>query len=257
MSDPRRPDGYDPNRPYWSQPPEQIPPPDPAYGGYYSYPSYVPSAAHNPTEPLPPYWTQTQYPPTAPPPPPQDSPPGPPKSPRWLWGVAGAAVTLVIGLVIALVIANGSSQDDTAVAPLPPMPDPTTTNPLPTTTRTAAPIPIPIPTASPQTPGPATTATPWPTTTDAAATETVVYTVTGVGRAISITYIDTGGVLQMEFNVVLPWSRQVVMSPTTARAASVTVINVGREISCSITLNGDQAEYRTGSGLTICSSIGR
>lgn len=261
MSDPRRPEGYDPNRPQWSQPTEQMgspyPPVDPAYGATYSYPGYVPSApplGPETTQQLPPYWTQTQYQP--PPPPPGEPPPGPPKSPRWLWVLAGAAVTLVVGLVVALVIANGSTRDDTAVAPLPPMPEPSTTVPLPTTTRTTA--PRPTTTTSPETSAPATSASPGSptTTTDAAATETVVYNVTGEGRAISITYVDTGGMLQMEFNVVLPWSRQVALSPSTAKAASVTVINVGREVNCSISLNGTQTVQRSGTGLTICSSVG-
>ena len=92
--------------------------------------------------------------------------------------------------------------------------------------------------------------------TEEAATESVVYNVSGEGRAISITYVDTGGILQMEFNVALPWSREVSLSPSTVKAASVTVINVGRDISCSITLNGTQTEQRSGNGLTICSSIG-
>ena len=60
----------------------------------------------------------------------------------------------------------------------------------------------------------------------------------------------------MEFNVVLPWSRQVALSPSTAKAASVTVINVGREVNCSISLNGTQTVQRSGTGLTICSSVG-
>jgi len=254
MSDPRRPDGYDPNRPYWSQPTEQFPPADPAYGGYYSYPSYVPPASDT-TRELPAYWTQTQYQPPQPAPP--EPPAEPPNSPRWLWLLAGAAVTLVIGLVVALVIANGSNRDDTAVAPLPPMPEPTTTLPIPTlTTRTAAPRPTRTPTTTPEIPPPITTPPDTDTTTDPTATETVVYSVTGLGRAISITYVDTGGVLQMEFNAALPWSKQVTLSRSTARAASVTVINVGREIACSITLNGVQAERQSGTGLTICSLVG-
>ena len=259
MSDPRRPEGYDPNRPLWSQPTEQLgsqyPSVDPAYGSPYGYPGYVPSApppGPEPTQQLPAYWTQTQYQP--PPPPPSQPPPGPPKSPRWLWVLAGVAVMLVVGLVIALVIANGSARDDTAVAPLPPMPEPSTTVQVPTTTRTTAPRPT---TTSPQTSAPAAPSPGSPTlSTDAAATETVVYNVTGEGRAISITYVDTGGMLQMEFNVVLPWSREVALSPSTAKAASVTVINVGREIGCSITLNGAQMQQRSGTGLTICSAVG-
>ncbi len=276
MSDPHRPGGWDrhqdpyqdPNQPQWSPPTEQMrpayPPVDPAYGGYYGYPGYPPpqrGPETNDTQILPPYWTQTQYPPPPPPPPPDEPPPGPPKSPRWLWLAAGGAVALVIGLVIALVVVYGSTRDDTAIPPLPPMPEPTTTAPPPTTTpRTTAPTPTTTtePTTEPQTTEPSSTepTTSKPTTTEEAATESVVYAVSGEGRAISITYVDTGGILQMEFNVALPWSREVSLAPSTVKAASVTVINVGREISCSITLNGTQTEQRSGNGLTICSSIG-
>ena len=243
MSDPHRPGGYDPNRP-----------PDPAYGGYYSYPSYVPPGAPGPTQPLPTYWTQTQYQSPPPPMPPQQPPPDRPKSPRWLWLVAGGAVTLVIALVIALIVANGSDREDTAVSPLPSMPESSSKAPLPTTTRRS--VPRPTRTMPPPMPSPtAPTAAP-PPSTDEAATESVVYTVSGQGRAISITYVDAGGMLQMEFNVALPWSREVSLSATTAQAASVTVINVGREISCSITLNGTVTQEHSGTGLTICSSMG-
>jgi hypothetical protein len=157
--------------------------------------------------------------------------------------------------VLALVIANGSSQEDTAVAPLPPMPEPTTPFAPPTTTRITT--PAPATTTAPRTSEPATEPPmPGTTTTDEAATETVLYNVTGPGRAISITYVDTGDILQMEFNVVLPWSREVSLSPSAARAASVTVINVGRDVSCSISLNGALQQERSGSGLTICTLIG-
>ena len=37
----------------------------------------------------------------------------------------------------------------------------------------------------------------------------MIYEVTGDGRAINITYVDTGSVLQTEFNVMLPWSKEV------------------------------------------------
>ena len=275
MSDPQRSGGWDryqdpqqyPNQPQWSQPTEQMsptyPPVDPAYGGYYGYPGYPPPRGPetNDTQILPPYWTQTQYQPPPPPPPPDEPPPGPPKSPRWLWLVAGGAVAIVIGLVVALLVTYGSTRDDTAIGPLPPMPEPSTTVPPPTTTRTTTPTPTPTTeptTTEPQTTEPSTSepTTSRPTTTEEAATESVVYNVSGEGRAISITYVDTGGILQMEFNVALPWSREVSLSPSTVKAASVTVINVGRDISCSITLNGTQTEQRSGNGLTICSSIG-
>jgi Mycobacterium membrane protein len=276
MSDPRRPAGYDPNGPQWAQPTE--PPADyhysgmnpgmspdvyPAYGNYYSYPSYVPPTTARPTEQLPPYWTQTQYP--SPAPPPAEPPPPSPKSRRWLWLAAGGAVVLVIGLVLALVIAHGSSRDDTLVAPLPPMPESSPHVPLPRDETPPAWTPPTIPTpprrtatatAEPAVPVVPPPAGGIPTTTQPAATENVVYSVTGPGRAISITYVDTGGVLQMEFNVVLPWTREVVLTPSASRAASVTVINVGRDINCSVTLNGTVTRQRTGSGLTICSSLG-
>lgn len=253
MSDPRRPDGGEPNR-QWSQPTEPLGGrypqyTDPAYAGQYTYPSYVPPAVPNPTEPLPPYWTQSQYPPptgAAPPPP----PPEPPKSPRWLWIVAAVAVLLVVGLVIALVIANGSSREDTVVAPLPPMLEPSLTTTAPTTTSR-------IPTTTSRTP--TTTSMPGvgPTeTTTPGATDDVVYSVTGDGRAISITYVDSGGVMQTEFNVVLPWTREVSLTAPASTAASVTILNVGREITCSVTVNGTQVRQRTGRGLTLCTAIG-
>ncbi|MCV7225349.1 MmpS family protein [Mycolicibacterium komossense] len=247
MSDQRRPDGPDENRPHWSQPTQQLGYTDPAYSGQYTYPSYVPPSAPHPTEALPPYWTQTtQYPPQGTPP--GEPPPGPPKSPRWLWIVAALAVLLVVGLVIALVIANGSSKDDTVVAPLPPMPEPSASS-APSTTTTRAPT----------TNRPSTTAAIPPTATTTAepgTTENVVYSVTGQGRAISITYVDAGGVLQMEFNVVLPWTRQVSLTAPASNAASVTVLNVGREVTCSVTVDGTQVRERSGTGLTICASLG-
>jgi hypothetical protein len=253
MSDQRRPDGTDPNAPRWSQPTQQFGQTDPAYSGQYTYPAYVPSSAPNPTEQLQPYWTQTnqyQQPGRQPGSQPGEPPPGPPKSPRWLWIVAGLAVLLVVGLVIALVIANGSSKQDTVVAPLPPLPEPSSTA-APSTTRT----PTTTATTAPRSTAvvPPSTA---PSTTESGATETVDYTVSGQGRAISITYVDAGGVLQTEFNVVLPWSREVSLTSPASAAASVTVLNVGREVTCSISVDGTQVRQRSGAGLTICASAG-
>ncbi len=185
-----------------------------------------------------------QYPPGEPPQPP--SPEGP-KSPRWLWIVAGIAVLMVIGLVIALVIVN-SSRQQTVVAPLPSMTEPSFTTPTPTTTS-RAPIPVfPLPTL-PSTPSTTSPSTP-------GATETVEYDVSGDGRAINITYVDTGGVLQTEFNVMLPWNKTVELAQPAEDSASVSIINVGREVNCSITVNGVQVQQRTGAGLTICTAAG-
>ncbi len=185
-----------------------------------------------------------QYPPGEPPQPPSSEGPN---APRWLWFVAGIAVLMVIGLVIALVIVN-SSRQQTVVAPLPSMTAPSFTTPTPTTTsRTPLPVfPLPTLPSTPSTTGPSTPG----------ATETVVYDVSGDGRAINITYVDTGGVLQTEFNVMLPWSKTVELAQPAEDSASVSIINVGREVNCSITVNGAQVQQRTGAGLTICTATG-
>ena len=229
---------------------------DPAYASQAPYgPTYQPPAGPAPTEPLPgypphgydPYATGQyggQYPPGGPPRPPE---PDGPKSPRWLWIVAGVAILTVIGLVIALVIVNSSKQD-TLVAPLPTVQEPTTTRSAPTTTpRPTIPV-FPLPTL-PSTPSTTDPSTP-------GAMETVVYNVSGDGRAINITYVDTGGVLQTEFNVMLPWSKEVDLAEPAENSASVSIITVGREVSCSITVNGAQVQQRTGAGLTICTAAG-
>jgi MmpS family membrane protein len=229
---------------------------DPAYANQAPYgPTYQAPAGPAPTERLPayppygydPYATGQygQYPPGGGPPQPPE--PEDPKSPRWLWIVAGLAILTVIGLVIALVIVNSSKQD-TVVAPLPSVPEPTSTTPT-TTQRPVIPVfPLPTLPSAPSTTSPSIPATP-------GATETVLYNVSGDGRAINITYVDTGGVLQTEFNVMLPWSKEVQLAQPAENSASVSIINVGREVSCSITVNGVQVQQRTGAGLTICTAV--
>jgi cytoskeletal protein RodZ len=175
--------------------------------------------------------------------PPGAGPPARPKSPRWLWIVAGAAVLLVLALVIALVIANGSAKNQTVVAPLPAMPRSSTPASKSASSTTAAP--------SSSTTSPTSTSG---ATTSAAAAQTVVYSVTGQGHAISITYIDDGGVRQTEFNVVLPWTKQVSLS--TQDTASVTIVNLGHDITCSVTVGGAQVQQRTGVGFTVCNAAG-
>jgi hypothetical protein len=248
MTDSRPGSPSEPTEPLGNQYPAYT---DPAYAGQSPYtPSYaapVNPPGANPTEPLPQYWTQTygQGPPGMPP----QQPPEPPKSPRWLWIAAGAAVLVVVGLVVALVIANSSSKKQTVVAPIPAMPSPSTTPPLPTTTRSPTPM-LPLPTI-PFIPSP-------PTSTSVApgATETVVYQVTGRGRAINITYVDTGSLMQTEFNVLLPWRKEVELPKPAQDSASVTIINVGRDVTCTVTVAGVQVRERTGAGLTICSASG-
>jgi hypothetical protein len=256
MTDSPRRDGSEPIQPVGNRYPEYT---DPAYASQAPYgPTYQAPATPAPTEQLPayspfgydPYATGqygAQHPQGEPPEPP--SPDGP-KAPRWLWFVAGIAVLMVIGLVIALVIVN-SSRQQTVVAPLPSMTEPSFTTPTPTTSpRPTIPVfPLPTLPSTPSTSGPTAPSVP-------GATETVVYEVSGDGRAINITYVDTGGVLQTEFNVMLPWSKEVELAQPAEDSASVSIINVGREVNCSITVNGVQVQQRSGAGLTICTATG-
>ncbi|GAC1647928.1 MAG: MmpS family transport accessory protein [Mycobacterium sp.] len=230
---------------------------DPAYASQTPHgPTYQGPPGPAPTERLPAYSLSSynppatgqygsQYPPGEPP-----QPPDGPKSPRWLWVVAAIAVLTVIGLIVALVIVNSSKQE-TVVAPLPSAPAPATTKPTPATTPAPG-IPVfPLPTlpSTPANTGPTSPSTP-------GATESVGYNVSGDGRAINTTYVDTGGVLQTEFNVMLPWSKQVQLAQPAKDSASVSVINVGRQVSCSITVSGVHLQQRTGTGLTICTGSG-
>ena len=248
MTDTPRRDGPEPTQPMGPGYPSYPAYSDPAYAGQTPYgPTYQGSYVPPPTEQLPQYGSYgydpyatgqygTQYPPG-------EAPPGPtePKSPRWLWVVAAMAVLLVVGMVIALVVANSSKQE-TVVAP---MPEPTTTTTrIPTTT---SPTPTPIIPAPPITP-PSESVTP-------GATETVVYEVNGDGRALNIIYVDTGSLLQTEFNVMLPWRKEVELPSPAGDSASITVINVGRNVTCSVSINGVQVQQNTGAGLTICTAL--
>jgi hypothetical protein len=256
MTDSPRREGADPTQPLGYSYPGYT---DPAYASQAPYgPSYQAPIAPPPTERLPayspygydPYATGQygqQFSPGEP-----SQPPGPdgPKSPRWLWIVAAVAVLAVVGLVIALVIVNSSKQD-TVVAPLPSLREPSFTTPTPTTTSRIPTIPVlPLPTLPTRhpTPPPGGSVTP-------GAIDSVIYNVNGDGRAINITYVDNGGVLQTEFNVMLPWSKQVELAQPAKNSASISIINVGREVSCSVTINGMMVEQRTGAGLTICSAV--
>lgn len=256
MTNTPRGDGPDPTQPLGPSYPGYS---DPAYAGQSPYgPAYQAPPPNDQTRQLPPYspygydpygtgqYGTGQYGPPYPPAEPPEGPPSP-KSPRWLWVVAAVAVLLVVGLVIALVVVNSSKQD-TVVAP-PPMPEPSATTTRPPSTTSQRPLPpiVPVPTAPSTTP-PSESATP-------GTTESVVYEVTGTGRAINITYVDTGSLLQTEFNVVLPWRKEVQLPSPAEDSASLTIINVGRQVSCSVTVNGVQVQSNTGNGLTICTAV--
>ncbi|MDT5321150.1 MAG: hypothetical protein QOD88_3672 [Mycobacterium sp.] len=230
-----------------TQRPRQPSPPytDPAYSGQSSYPPpYYPGSspdlnATHPTEKLPQYWLHGQHPADQPT---EEPTSGRPKAPRWLWIAAAAAVVLVTALVIALVIANGTARRQTAVPPLPAMPS--SQNPVPTTS--------PSPSASAS--EPTTTATSQPA--DASAMQTVSYNVTGEGRAISITYVDNDGMMQTEFNVGLPWSKEVSLPASSSRTPNVAIVNIGHDVTCSVTVDGVEINQRTGAGLTVCNGSG-
>ncbi|OIN78047.1 hypothetical protein BST29_21585 [Mycobacterium malmoense] len=264
MNDPRRPERLSsplreagPAGPHGSPYPPSVDPAyadqapyAPTYGGYLPHWSqWAPSFNEtNPTKQLPLYWQQVQPPPGELPPeglaPP---PPGGPKSPRWLWIAAGATVLLVVGLVIALILVNEAIKTQTAVPPLPAMPEPSTPTP---STRALPPPRILVPPPPPS-------ESPTPTqTTGPAAMQTVVYSITGEGRAISVMYIDTGDVIQTEFNVALPWSKQVSLSKSAIHPANVTIVNIGHNVTCSVTVAGVQVSQRVGVGLTICDARG-
>jgi hypothetical protein len=179
-----------------------------------------------------------------------------------LWVVAAVAALLVAGLVLALFVVSGSPRDSTVAAPMPqttsaassPTTRPSPTTPrVPITTTTRLPMPTaterPSPTDSVE---PSTPTLPGETTESPTGSETVVYSVTGEGRAINITYVDSGGVMQTEFNVALPWSKEVSLSAPAKGSASVAVVNVGRDVTCSISVNGAQIRQRSGRGRTIC-----
>lgn len=260
MNDPRRPGRFSPPLPgsgtAGPQGPPYPPPADPAYADQTwpyapTYGAQIPQWAPslNDTAELPSYWRR-ELPPSGEAPPESPPPPGGPKSPRWLWFAAGAAVLVVVALVIALVVANDAIRTQTAVPPLPGMPGSSETPSMPTPPTRTSPSrtlrPVPPPSAS---------LTP-PETSVPGAMQDVVYTVSGDGRAISIVYIGTGDVVQTEFNVALPWSKRVSLSKSAAHPANVTVVNFGHDVTCSVTVAGVQVTQRVGVGLTVCDTRG-
>jgi hypothetical protein len=248
MNDPRRSE-HTRSAQEWTEETRRIRQPypqyvDPAYSGQSSYspPSYPGSApnanANHPTDKIPQYWLHGQPPPDQPP---EEPTPRRPKAPRWLWIAAAAAVLLVSALVIALVLANGTARKQNEV---PALPLPSPSNP---------------PSSAPASPSPSASASA-PTSTEssepgnASAMQTVVYNVTGEGRAISITYVDDDGMMQTEFNVALPWSKEISLPASGNAKANITIINIGHDVTCSLTVDGVEVNERTGVGLTVCNT---
>jgi hypothetical protein len=248
MSDRRHPD-HTRSTQEWTEQTQRLHQPypsstDPAYGGQSLYPPPYygappdPNSTH-PTEKLPQYWLQGQPPPDQSP---QEPEPGRQKAPRWLWIAAVAAVVLVAALVIALVIANGTARRQTAVPALPGTPS------------SQQPVPKASPSPPASAPQPATTEPSQPA--DASAMQTVVYNVSGDGRAISITYVDNDGMMQTEFNVGLPWTKEVSLPESGSKTPNVTIVNIGHDVTCSVTVDGVEINQRSGVGLTICNGSG-
>lgn len=260
MNDSRPTERFSPSLPGSGRQGQWYPPPaDPAYADQMQYappyggqvPPWAPNTNEiNSTKQLPAYWQHDPHPSGQPlsrggiTPPPE----GPKPPPRWLWIVAGVAVLLVIALVIALVLVNNAIKTQTAVPPLPAMPETSTTMPSPSARTSPPRIPMPVP---------PTGGSPTPTeSTGPAAMQDIVYNVAGEGRAISIMYIDTGDVIQTEFNVALPWSKTVSLSKSAVHPANVTVVNIGHDVTCSVTVDGALISRRVGAGLTICDARG-
>ena len=93
-------------------------------------------------------------------------------------------------------------------------------------------------------------------TTSPGAIQNVVYNVAGEGRAISIMYIDADDVIQTEFNVALPWSKEVNLAQSAVHPPSVTIVNIGHNVTCSVTVGGVLMRQRVGVGLTFCDAKG-
>ncbi len=277
MNDPHRTEGFGPavpasfptSEPITPPQPWYPPPVDPAYADqspwaptYIGYapigyaPPWTPGFNAQATQHAPGYWPQgaplTDEPTALGPAP---APPGGPKSPRWLWVATGAALFLVVSLVIALAIANEAIKRQTAVPPLAPIPETSSEFPAPWTQSTPTVPSMPSVPPSTLTPPPSRTHTPAvpPTDTTApAAMQDVVYSVTGDGRALSIMYIATSNVIQTEFNVALPWTKEVSLAKSAVHPAAVTVVNFGHNVTCSVTVAGVQVSQRVGAGLTVC-----
>ena len=132
------------------------------------------------------------------------------------------------------------------VAPLPPHGDLTNRSPGATRRSLGRPIPTTTPPAADhdhcaaaadhRRPSRTTPVLPGETDRPTRTTETVIYTVTGEGRAINITYVDTGGVMQTEFNVRCRGARRSACLPRRRTRPASPCVNVGRDVTCSVSV---------------------
>lgn len=213
-------------------------PEDPAYASQaFEYPALSGAAQPNQTAVLPQQYGSYGTPP-------QDPEPPRRSNTFWLWVVGIGALVVIVALIITLVVliqrqderpptvvTTPSTRTSTTTAPSRP-----TTPPLPS--FTIPPIPVNPPTQRSQ-----------------AATESVVYEVAGHGPALNVTYFDASGSLQMEFNVKLPWRKEVKLNTEQVTNAVVIAADFSHDVSCTLVVNGAQKSATSGKMAT-CSTLG-
>lgn len=227
----------------WSQSSQPLDyPEDPAYASQaFEYPALSGSAQPNQTAVLPQQYGQ-QYASYGPPP----KDPEPPRRSNtfWLWVVGIGALVVIVALIITLVVLiRREDERPPTVVSTPPTRTSTTTAPSrptipPIPSFTIPPIPVNPPTQRGQ-----------------AATESVVYEVGGHGPALNVTYFDASGSLQMEFNVKLPWRKEVKLNTEQVTNAVVIAADFSHDVSCTLLVNGAQKSATSGKMAT-CSTLG-
>jgi hypothetical protein len=82
----------------------------------------------------------------------------------------------------------------------------------------------------------------------------VVYEVTGPGKAITMEYVGDAGLAQFEFNVPLPWQKDVSVARGAAHVSAVASGDAA--LTCSITVEGVVISTQTASGFASCGKNG-
>jgi Mycobacterium membrane protein len=192
---------------------------------------------------------------------------------RWRPVTAILGAVVAVGAIATAVIINSGDSASTK-ATFAPAPQPVTT--APATTKSSVPpsahpspsqLPpetfttVTTPSASPSlaptgtpTAAPPLTLTPPPSA--ALNPRTVIYSVTGTKQLldlVNVVYTDGRGYSQTEFNVSLPWSKAVIVSPGVQTESVVATSFYGR-INCSIVNAAGQlmAASTTNSSLASC-----
>lgn len=223
----------------WSQSSQPLDyPDDPAYASQaFEYPALGGTSQPHPTAVLPQQYGSYG-------PPPQDPEPPRRSNTFWLWVVGIGALVVIIALIITLFVLIQREDDRQPTVVATPS---TRTQPTPAPTMPSLPS-IPSFTIPPIPVNP-------PNNGSQAATESVVYEVGGTGYAFNITYFDATGSLQTEFNVKLPWRKEIKMSAQQVETAMVIGSDLSHEVSCTLMINGTKKSTTSGKMAT-CSSVG-